>query len=324
MLEYFAYKKAKKHQAEKQAEAQVQSPVLTEEDENFLERIVSAEGTPPALPERPITPNPKLPERLIVLNPEAGNPTDNDEQMVVYDEAGTKANTKAEAKAERKAEKKKGKGKETVSDKDKKKSNRFSFLHRSKKSDEGLKPTTDVPEKEAEKEEADINRVLDELNLAAVNNRAFSISKESQKLVQEFTVILKDLVNGVPTAYDDLVKLIDNSSDTLSKNYDHLPSFLKKLVASLPQKFTGSLGPELLAVATEAQAMAGPKGGLASKAKRFFNLKDLVTKPGAVAGMLKAIMNALKLRWPAFMGTNVLLSVGLFGKSKYSSYTRLR
>ena len=29
--------------------------------------------------------------------------------------------------------------------------------------------------------------------------------------------------------------------------------------------------------------------------------------------MLKAIMNALKLRWPAFMGTNVLLSVGLFG-----------
>jgi hypothetical protein len=306
MQEHFLYKKVKKHQAEKRAEAQVQSPVLTEEDENFLERIVSAEGTPPALPERPR-----------VLNPEAGDPTNNDEQMTVYNEPGTKPETKPEAKAVEKAGKHKGKGKENVNDKDKKKSNRFSFLRRSKKSNDGLKPTTNVSEREAEKEEDDINRVLDELNLSAVNNRAFSISKESQKLVQDFTVILKDLVNGVPTAYDDLVKLIDDSSGTLSKNYEHLPNFLKKLVASLPQKFTGSLAPELLAVATEAQALASPKGGLSNKAKRFLNLKDLVTKPGAVAGMLKAIMNALKLRWPAFMGTNVLLSVALFGESIY-------
>lgn len=303
MLEYFTIKKVKKHQAEKRAETHVHSPVLTEEDENFLERIVSAEGTPPALPERPH-----------VLNPEAGDPTDNDAQMVVHDEPGTKE----EAKTEEKAARHKGKGVENASNKDKKKSNRFSFLHRNKKSDHGLKPTTEVPEKEAEKEEDDINRVLDELNLAAVNNRAFSISKESQKLVQEFTVILKDLVNGVPTAYDDLVKLIEDSSGTLSKNYEHLPSFLKKLIASLPQKLTGPLGPELLAVATEAQALATPGGGragLASKAKRFLNLKDLVTKPGAVAGMLKTIMNALKLRWPAFMGTNVLLSLALFGEA---------
>jgi hypothetical protein len=306
MLEYLTYKKVKKHQAEKRAEAEVQSPVLTEEDENFLERIVSAEGTPPALPERPY-----------ILNPEAGDSTNNDAQMVVHDKPRT--DTKTEAKPEEKAKKHKGKGKENVNDKDKKKSNRFSFLHRSKKSDDGLKPTTDVPENEAHKEEDDINRVLDELNLAAVNNRAFSISKESQKLVQEFTVILKDLVNGVPTAYDDLVKLIEDSSGTLSKNYEHLPSFMKKLITSLPQKLTGSLAPELLAVATEAQFLATPSGkggmaGMAHKAKRFLNLKDLVTKPGAIAGMLKAIMNALKLRWPAFMGTNVLLSVGLFGK----------
>jgi hypothetical protein len=322
MLEYLAYKKIKKRQAEKGAEAEAQSPVLTEEDENFLERIVSAEGTPPPLPERIVSTEetpPALPERPLVLNLEAGDSTNNDEQMVVYGEPGTEAETKAEAEAEEKVEKHKRKGKEDGSRKDKKKSHRFSFLHRSKKSGEGLKPTTNVPEEEADKEEDDINRVLDELNLAAVNNRAISISKESQKLVQEFTVILKDLVNGVPTAYDDLVKLIENSSDTLSKNYEHLPSFLKKLVASLPQKFASSLGPEVLAVATEVQVLGSSKGGLASKAKRFLNLKDLVTKPGAVAGMLKAIMNALKLRWPAFMGTNVLLSVGLFGESIYLS-----
>jgi hypothetical protein len=44
------------------------------------------------------------------------------------------------------------------------------------------------------------------------------------------------------------------------------------------------------------------------------SLKDLVTKPGAVAGMLRAIMNFLKLRFPAFMGMNVLWSLSLFRK----------
>ncbi len=42
------------------------------------------------------------------------------------------------------------------------------------------------------------------------------------------------------------------------------------------------------------------------------NLAELVTKPGAVIGMLKSIMNALKLRWPAFIGTNVIWSLALF------------
>jgi hypothetical protein len=139
--------------------------------------------------------------------------------------------------------------------------------------------------------------------------------------VQKFTVILKDLVNGVPTAYDDLVHLLDDSQGTLAKSYDHLPSFLQKLITQLPTKLTGSLAPELLAVATEAQAFgaasAGASGGFSAAAKSFLkptSLKDLVTKPGAVVGLLKTIMNALKLRWPAFMGTNVLLSLGLFGK----------
>ena len=78
-------------------------------------------------------------------------------------------------------------------------------------------------------------------------------------------------------------------------------------------------------MATEAQAFnkiggastSSTKGGLAGAAKNFLrptSLKDLVTKPGAVVSLLKAIMNALKLRWPAFMGTNVLLSLALFGK----------
>ena len=41
-------------------------------------------------------------------------------------------------------------------------------------------------------------------------------------------------------------------------------------------------------------------------------LKDLVTKPGAVANMLRAIMTFLRTRFPAFMGMNVLWSLALF------------
>ncbi|TAQ87122.1 hypothetical protein B7494_g4518 [Chlorociboria aeruginascens] len=313
MLEYFAYKKVKKHRAQKaRAEVEAPSPVLTKEDENFLGRIVSAEGTPPPLPERPR------------FGPEAGDPTNNPSQMVVHDgrtdhieEPGIQGKGKGggnEKPKDRPKEKEKGP----------KKSNRFSFLHKSStkrdKKQDGLKPNDNVEPDEASKEEDDINRVLDNLNLAAVNNRAFSISKESQELVQKFTVILKDLINGVPTAYDDLTHLLDDSQGTLAKSYDHLPSFLQKLIKQLPTKISSTLAPELLAVATEAQAFdtaaaASAGGGLAGAAKNFLrpsSLKDLVKKPGAVASLLKAILNALKLRWPAFMGTNVLLSLALF------------
>jgi len=165
--------------------------------------------------------------------------------------------------------------------------------------------------------------VLDDLNLAAVNNRAFSISKESQQLVQKFTLVLKDLVNGVPTAYDDLVHLLDDSQTTLSKSYEQLPGFLQKMIKSLPTKLTSTLAPEMLAVAAESQGLGKPGpykgGGLGAAAKKAGikvpDLKDLVTKPGAVVGLLRAIMNVLKLRWPAFIGTNVLWSLALFSMS---------
>ena len=51
------------------------------------------------------------------------------------------------------------------------------------------------------------------------------------------------------------------------------------------------------------------------------NLQELITKPGAIVTMLKAIMNALKLRWPAFIGTNVIWSVAIFREfSPYNSH----
>ena len=136
-----------------------------------------------------------------------------------------------------------------------------------------------------------------------------------------FTLVLKDLVNGVPTAYGDLESLLTNSEDQIQRSYSHLPPWLQKLVEQLPSKMTKSIGPEILAAAAEKHGMnskyANMAGSAASKAGlkiKVPSLKDLVTKPGAVAGMLKAIMNFLKVRFPAFLGMNVLYSLALFSR----------
>ena len=127
-------------------------------------------------------------------------------------------------------------------------------------------------------------------------------------------------MNGVPTAYGDLESLLTNSEDQIQRTYTHLPPWLQKLVEQLPSKMTKSIGPEMLAAAAEKHGMNAKYANLAAKGAskaglkvRVPSLKDLVTKPGAVAGMLKAIMNFLKLRFPAFLGMNVLYSLALFG-----------
>ncbi|KAI9678761.1 MAG: hypothetical protein M1817_005818 [Caeruleum heppii] len=316
MLDYFQNKKTKKHQADGQVKSP--SPVLSPTDEQFLERIVEAASeTPPPLPARPF---------LL----ETGNPAGNDQQLVLRepspdDETSREAPVEVES-PDTKEVKRKGKGKEKIKDTLHKKSNRWSFLQRSgtkkdKKHHDSKTPHVSedgtITPNEAAKEKQDINSVLDSLNMSAVNNRAFSMSAESQVVIQKFTVVLKDLVNGVPTAYDDLVHLLDDSQDTLQKNYKHLPSYLQKFIKTLPEKLSTTLAPEMLATSAETAGMsAAEKGGVkhaAAKAGlRVPSLKDMVTKPGAVVGILKAIMNFLKLRWPAFLGTNVLLSLGLF------------
>ncbi|KAF7923620.1 hypothetical protein BELL_0414g00020 [Botrytis elliptica] len=369
MLEYFTYKKVKKHNADKKDRASNSntplasptpaspttsskprrlntvkspsadlgrggaSPILNDEDEYFLHRFISAEGTPPPLPQR----KPTLPARPsergnegITMGDEAGEWRNNELQMILReDEDGEGVEREIETQAQGKGKKKVGEGGEKIDDnteKVAKKWKRLSFLHRGKKEKDakatGLQPDPNISDTEAQREQDDLSRVLDDLSLTASNNRAFSLSPDSTVLVQKFTFILKDLINGVPTAYDDLVHLLEDSQGTLSKSYDSLPSFLQKLITQLPQKVTTTLAPELLAVATEAQAhsvanaaSAAQTGGMGAAAKSFLtpsSLKDLVTKPGAVVGMLKAIVNALKMRWPAFMGTNVLLSLALF------------
>ncbi|KAK4448089.1 Nse1 non-SMC component of SMC5-6 complex-domain-containing protein [Podospora aff. communis PSN243] len=325
MLEYFAYKKFKKNKGEKEEKAKGKAPeevaastsnaatpsspapatpLLDDDDKNFLERLTATlswddddeeEGPKPALPPRVKTPDLTW---------------DSDSESFRREAVDTAVKEQEDTKP--------------------KKTNRLSqLLRRNKKGDTDLVPAKStslaVPSPEVDREKDDLTKVLDDLNLSARNNRAFSLSDESTELMKKFTVILKDLVNGVPTAVNDLTALLDDPDNTLAKNYEKLPSSLKKLVTQLPEKLSSTLAPELLAVAAEAQGLSkedaaaaaagGAAGGIKGAAKRLLvpkNLKEMVTKPGAIVSMLRGIMNALKVRWPAFMGTNVIWSLALF------------
>lgn len=338
MLEYFTYKKVKKHRTQKDERERLAkeaepakspqpqgastptgptmvskpagqplgTPLLTEQDEKFLERLTSPdgrlgddddEGPPPPLPPRVPTP---------VFNWDS--------------DAESAESQKLQGKG-----KGKGQNKENVI---KPANSRFSVitnlgrsisLRKKPTANSALAPNSSaVPEQEIQREETDISKVLDDLNLSAQNNKVFSLSAESTEMVRKFNLVLKDIVNGAPTAYQDLVNLLEDRDGILAKNYEKLPKSLKKLVTQLPTKLSSTLAPELLAVAAEAQGLNSQdaaKGGLKGAAKSFLSpksLQDLVTKPGAVAGLLKSIVNVLKTRWPAFMGTSVLWSVAVF------------
>jgi len=309
------------------------TPVLDHEDEEFLKRLTSGDmsiasgeddETPPPLPPRVKTP-------VIEI--------DSDTSSVSSKEVVEKKG-KGKEESDRK-ETGKGKGKVKGKTASGNKSKRFSFVtnlpralttrrkaaEASASTASGLDPDPNhlaVPgaEAEAASEKNDMARVLDDLDLSAKNNRVFSLSAESAETVRRFTQVLKDLVNGVPTAYGDLVKILEDRDGILARNYEKLPKSLKKLITQLPEKLTSSFAPELLAVAAEAQGLTpleveggGEGSGLKGAAKKFLTpskLRDLVTKPGALVGMLKGIVNALKTRFPAFVGTNVLWSLAVF------------
>lgn len=325
MLEYFTYKKIKKHRDAKEKSQQVSSdnvastpldstaggPVLTDDDELFFERLTSEDGyTDEAGKRPPLPPRVKTPDYA----------WDSDENTNTPAHPSNSSNEADKVAVTKKSE-------NDSHDKQNPAKRGLSFLVRhnpitaKKANNNNLEPTNlAVPLAEEEREKNDLSRVLDDLNLSARNNKTFSMSKDSQELVGKFTVVLKDLVNGVPTATTDLRHLFEDHDGTLARNYEKLPSSMKKLVTNLPTKLTGTLAPELLAVAAESQGLKhdkSSKGGIKEQAMNLVmpkNMSDLVTKPSAIVGMLKAIMNALKVRWPAFIGTNVIWSVALFRK----------
>lgn len=326
MLEFFTYKKVKKHNAQKKAKQEAENAkasaddsttadeidygtnkllkgkerddgsgkvdvVLHEDDERFIADLL-AEHDGPA---------PPLPPRVDVSDIEWHS----DNEAVVAAESSTKRELATQEAAAAAAQ---------TTDK---KPNRLSLLFtRHKKAEDGLKPEdASLTVSEAEREKKDLGNVLDRLNLTAKNNKIVPGGGDSAALLARFTQVFKDLVNGVPTAVDDLTSLIEDRDGVIAKGFDKLPSSLKKLVTQLPDKVTATLGPEILAAAAASQGIkANTDDGLKGTAKKMFlpqNLLELVTKPGAVVAMLRAIVEALKTRWPAFIGMNVLWSVAL-------------
>ena len=322
-MQYINYIRSKTHLG---GATNTNTPVLNEEDEEFLNRITSEEN-PPALPPRPEqlgldNEAPVIKDAQVALMDGAQNVPLPDTPQVELSEEPAMESTRDPATLAR---------------------NTWSWLRRDSRdwkretaaSDlaavaEGLKsadaqPNEDnvVADVEAKKEEEDMANVLESLNLAAVNNRVFSVSDETQELLQRFNQVLKDLMKGVPTAYDDLEKLLTNGDDQLQKTFNSMPAFLQKLIAKLP----GSMAPGIAAAAQEKASASGVNmenaGKAAAAAKKMGiktpSLADLTGKPAAIASLLRSIIMYLRARFPAFLGMNVLWSLAMFGTCISSS-----
>lgn len=209
-MDYFHAKRAKSKSPVRPVSVQeADAPVLSEADEAFLARIES-EGTPPELPERPAPPLPPRSQDL----PEVGETQGNNAQVALFDGSqnipqpevlDTPDDLPTTAEPDE-MEQEKGKGKQKVGKKSK-----WSFLRRDSRdikrknkqatatdlmsAAESLRaadahPNEDgnVSDPEAKKEEEEMASVLEDLNLAAVNNRVFSVSKESQELIRKYVL----------------------------------------------------------------------------------------------------------------------------------------
>ncbi|KAJ5815953.1 hypothetical protein N7447_008186 [Penicillium robsamsonii] len=180
--------------------------------------------------------------------------------------------------------------------------------------------TSDGKDADKDKDTEDMTDILERLNLAADNNRVFSVSEETQELLRKFKLIFKDLINGVPTAYHDLEMLLTNGNRQLQETYTKLPGPMQKLIEKLPERWTETLAPEMLAVAADRAGKSGVNmenvGKAAAAAEKMGvnmpSLKELVSKPAALVGMLRSIMAFLRARFPAVLGMNVLWSLALF------------
>ncbi|EXJ83010.1 hypothetical protein A1O3_06827 [Capronia epimyces CBS 606.96] len=317
-MQYINYIKAKAHIA---TSRKADIPVLSEEDEQFLNRITSQENPPP-LPARTYL-EAQVNDAQIALMDGAQNiplPQTPDElteaSTVVLDHdkseakgSRSKSNTTWSWLRRDSREATQQKHEATAAGLD-------SIAQSLKKAD--ADDSDDV--KELKREEEDMTIVLERLNLAAVNNRVFSIGEETQDLLQQFNQVFKDLVQGGPTAYDDLESLLTNGDRQLQKTFNSLPSFLQKLIEKLPETMTKGFAPEIMAAAAERAQKSGVNMETAGKAAaaasklgiKTPSLKELTGKPAAIAGLLRSIINYLRARFPAFMGANVLWSLALF------------
>ena len=181
MLGYLKSKRAKSPTTS----TAVEEPILTTEYENFLKTLTSedaASGSTQQLPE-------------------AGDPTGNNAQLVPLNQqvdsppTGLSETLQEEPKVSKEEKQKRSKWSWMRRDsRDAKKGDSVKGL---KKSLEHGKASAEEPEEgitkaddEAEKEQHEMSEALDKLNLAAVDNRVFSLSKETRELLSKYVAQL--------------------------------------------------------------------------------------------------------------------------------------
>ncbi|PYH74517.1 uncharacterized protein BO88DRAFT_400189 [Aspergillus vadensis CBS 113365] len=314
------------------SQRQPHEPVLTTEDEAFLREITSDPAkqgpiSPTIENDTPLSPVSPVPTDTFDTTQSPVSPAEEFGKELGEEERKTREKTERShsvsqgSKAESSTQKKRPwswiRRKSTV---DKKGSESASEAAPAPSASSDVQPPEAKEDDEAKQEAEDMTEILERLNLAAENNRVFSISDETRELLRKFTLIFKDLVNGVPTAYHDLEMLLKNGNKQLQSTYSNLPKFLQSLIEKLPEKWTETLAPEVLAAATEKASKSGINVDNVGKAAAAANkmglkvpsLKELVGKPAALVGMLRSIMAFLRARFPAVLGMNVLWSMALF------------
>ncbi|CAE6512791.1 unnamed protein product [Rhizoctonia solani] len=322
MLPYYAYKKYKKNQALKEA-------ALDKKDEQFLTEVV--EQPPPA-------PEPSTPATTVDS---------------LFEDSKSDWNNDKEKKSEPWGQtiKRWGTfGRANSSSSISKKDSTSPTPSNSRPQTPGETPKSPAeepvaaaadsatPEPELTKEQRDLAAVLDSLDMQAGHQGIAFTTPDTRALLQQFTQIIKDVINGVPTAYNDLIEFFESSSTQLSKEWNSLPSSFQKLIRSLPLGIPPDVFTAMAATAvplaggqsgTEPapQASAGlgnkfnpmsmftktnPKTGAKSATlPRPGQVKDLLGSGGGIATILRSIVTFLKTRFPMLAGTNALMSMGI-------------
>ncbi|PWY80355.1 hypothetical protein BO94DRAFT_470942 [Aspergillus sclerotioniger CBS 115572] len=307
---------------------QSHDPVLTAEDEAFLQEIMSDPAN-----QGPVSPSTEVDNHLSPVSPVPTETLETSQSPVSPAEEFGRELGEEERKAREKTERSQSVSQDSKAEASSQKRGPWSWIRRKSTVEKkvpipppfsptqnDVQPSERKDDDEAKQEAEDMTEILERLNLAAENNRVFSISDETRELLRKFTLIFKDLVNGVPTAYHDLEMLLKNGNKQLQSTYSQLPKFIQGLIEKLPEKWTETLAPEVLAAATEKASKSGINVDNVGKAAAAANkmvlkvpsLKELVGKPAALVGMLRSIMAFLRARFPAVLGMNVLWSLALF------------
>jgi len=328
MIPYYAYKRHKQNQVLKEA-------ALDKKDEEFLEEVI--EKSPPA----PDPPTPAITIDSIFDENKAEWDKERERKLESWGHALKRWGTLGRAGSSSSVPKKEsvvptpsGSRPATPSEPTKSATAETTTVSEAA-------PTE--PKPELTKEQRDLAEVLDSLDMQAGKQGTAFTTPVTRALLHRFTQILKDIVSGVPTAYNDLIEFLDASSMHLSKEWNSLPASFQKLIRSLPL----GIPPDVFAAMTAAAAaptaggpattstVAGPStpkpSGLASKLNPMSmftktnpqtgahshtlpspsQVKQFLGTGGGISTLLRSVITFLRARFPMLAGTNALMSIGL-------------